>query len=198
MSINPIFFDDLENKLKKNLKNFYTSYKDILYIDEDFYQNSINGKHFIIDYMEKYRNLFSEKIKIPEPESGISIDEIFTVYFILYSRVTNSDKFITQILNFILLFREFINTIGWDFYKKNMILEFSKEEIKSDFFSGNDFINFLPDFVNDFLSCFSKIDENKFGFYDNPLELEDLCLNFFNWLYNNNFTNLKISRARWY
>lgn len=210
MSISSNFFDHLENKLQKIIKEFYLIYKDKLFLTENPNEKNIfelnlseknlnnsqgNCQHIFIEFLKKYKVLFSQKITIPSPHSGINIDEIFTIYIILFSRVTNSEKLLEKILWFILLFREFINSIGWDFYERNMLREFEKIQKNLKLFSQNDFIDYLPDFINEFLDQFLFIDENKFGFSENLSEIEDLAINFFNWLFNNNFTNLKISKV---
>jgi hypothetical protein len=197
--LNKNFFEELKIKLQKYIHNFYDINKKKLFINDDFFQKIKNGEHNFMIFLEKYKNLFSKGIEIPKPDSGIIIDEIFLVYFILIYRVANYEILIEKILNFILLFREFINCTGWDFYEKNMILndlyyeDIEINKIKSNCFSENNFIDYLPDFINDFIQDFLNIDEDKFGFNENFKEIEDLSMNFFEWLYNNNFTNLKIS-----
>ena len=148
--------------------------------------------------MEKLKIEFSKQIKIPNfiqsKNNNFSIINIFAIYFILLSKIISNDfEIIDELNKFFLLFREYLNLVGWEMvekYNSSQIESFQLEKIFE--FTEYNFISFLPDFLDNFLRIFIFLPDfemkKDFDYYS------DIALNFSNWLYTNNLTNLKLKQ----
>lgn len=146
---------------------------------EDYF-NSFNNFDSIKDYFNFNDNDF------------LTIDDIFAAYFILLSRIIKSFPkiYIEEINKFFLLFREFLNLTGWEYLEKfkRYKLEFYENDENFEFTQFN-FIRFIPDFIEKFLTVFLKIPDFQLTF--DTLFYSGIALNFCKYLYNENLTNLK-------
>jgi len=186
--INFSFSNFLLTKMKMILEKIYKYENSIFFINKEYNLNS----HIFIEYLEKYKLIFSNKIFIPPAQLNLSIDEILVVYFILFSKVINDNTLIEIAALFIILFREYLNIYGFDFFKN-----FKKfglfEEIKSALlFTQNPFIHYIPDLAEEFVYIFLQIPEVTLIVGDLE-KLESLCKNLCNWLFVNELSNLKLT-----
>ena len=182
--INFEFTNKLIALTKKTLTNIFKSEESIFYLDSSDLEN-----HIFLQYLDKYKILFSNKIFIPPSQLFLSIDEILMVYFILFSKVTVENKLIELAITFIIYFREYINIYGWGFYEGYIKHGLFERENKQKTFSENSFIQYIPDLAYDFIIIFLKIP--NLNSVDNIIHIEDICKNFCNWLFVNDLSNLK-------
>ena len=177
--------------IKNIFMNLYLQYKDELFnkindIEEiDFYQ-------FLIDNWEKDINNLQNKsyfsmMNCPKAESIVnkpSIDEVFFIFIKYLSNKINEDYF-SFVINYIIIFREFINK-----EKKESINEKFLTDNKREYTQLYD-SEIIPDLFNDFL-----IDFMEFNNYFNldKKEVIQLTENFGFWLYLEGYTNSYISK----
>ena len=163
-------------KLVEKVFNFIYlgPYKDKLFSRPNTYQ-----ENYILNSLVKNEKI-SEKVK-----NERSCDEVFYEYLSIFKNKAN-EKYLTLILEFILLFRE-----CYDISKnKNVPME-KKQQITN-------IINpeGLPDLCNEFYTEF--LDSNNFfGIYDpdERNEIIDIIQHFCIWLFKNEYTKSKLSLA---
>ena len=152
-----------------------------------------NFKKKIKEYDKIYEHPFLGKFLLSKHERNINIenekeicDNVFMHYLNKISLNVNPNYFIKLIV-FVTLFREFIN-ISKRIYLYNQNEEFNifENEYTANH-SAEDIPFFCNDFINNFLDC-----ENKLFNFDKQ-ESIDLTQNFCNWIYDNDFTTLKLS-----
>ena len=152
-----------------------------------------NFKKKIKEYDKIYEHPFLGKFLLSKHERNINIenekeicDNVFMHYLNKMSLNVNPNYFIKLIV-FVTLFREFIN-ISKRIYLYNQNEEFNifENEYTANH-SAEDIPFFCNDFINNFLDC-----ENKLFNFDKQ-ESIDLTQNFCNWIYDNDFTTLKLS-----
>lgn len=179
------FSEYLIKMMKTILEKIYKSENSL------FYNSQANVEsHIYLEYLEKYKIIFSNKIFIPPAGLKLSIDEILIVYFILFSKVTNEEKLVQTAATFIIYFREYLNIHGWDFYRHFIKFGLFESNNKKSF-SQNNFIQFIPDLAEDFILTFIKIPELNL-LCENLENLEHLCKNLCNWLFVNELSNMKL------
>jgi rubrerythrin len=208
-TVNFEFSEFLISLMKKIIEKIYFSENSLFYKADGF----TTENHIFIQYLEKYKLVFAEKILIPSVQSNLSIDEILIVYFILFAKVSNEDKLIEHAAIFLIYFREYLNLHGFNYY--SYFIKFRLIEINIDNFSNNanfdynnsdnqnslknqkpiftqnPFIQYIPDLAEDFIFSFMKISDMTalFGDLEN---MEALCKNLCNWIFINELSNLKL------
>jgi hypothetical protein len=172
---------------KNVLEKFLSNPNCILYRNSfDYTQH--RGYKILKEILEKGE---CTNIEIPKSEEHPSIDKIFIIYLVYFSKVTRDSRMVELITQFIILFREHINIVGPE-YKKS----FQKFGIKLDFNPSSPYTSFndcfdVPNYINDFISVFINMKGLNFEYKVN--EILDISQNFCNWLFVNKFTNFKIA-----
>jgi hypothetical protein len=122
--------------------------------------------------------------------SSPTIDDVFTAYMINFHKITREKGLIGTVVAFCILLREFLNNVGFDYIKK-----FSEHNVNMDYKFTGSFCSInspelIPDYINEFIEVFVNVD----SFFNIEKKLL-LCIseNFCNWLFVNDFTNLKLS-----
>jgi hypothetical protein len=133
-----------------------------------------------------------EKIKIPNlTDKETTIDNILAIYSILIIEVTRGKYFIDIVVQFVFLFREYLNLFGWDHFRYlNQYGLYDNIIIEGEFCTKCN-CEEIPNLVNDFICHFLELDEN---FTTNKREIIDITQNFCNWLYIYGLTNYKLSK----
>lgn len=166
------------------LRNFYTNTNCIL-----FQQNFNESEHVGIQILKKMQERKVEKILVPHPDTHPCIDEILIIYLVYFVKITQDQLFIDMVIKFVILLREYINVVGWDYKKK-----FRDFGIKMRYKCQGPYTLYngceeIPDYINNFVSIFMQMDPT---FHIESDQLLDLCKNFCNWLFVNNLTSFKI------
>jgi hypothetical protein len=167
---------------KSQVKRIFKNENSILY---DNYFNV--DDHEGVKILEKLKNLNEFQLEIPRKD--MSIDKILILYLLYFARVAEDRQHVEAVTIFVILIREHLNVVGWDFKKK-----FHDFGIPSDYtfdseFTQKNFSDVIPEFVNEFNSVFLTMDET-FSLCED--QSNDLTKNFCNWLLVNNLTGLKI------
>jgi hypothetical protein len=118
-----------------------------------------------------------------------NIDDILATYMICFLKITKDESLLGIVVTFCILFREYLNTVGWD--HKRRFHQFDVDigyNYKGSFCSLND-SEYIPDLINDFVAVFMNMDP-LFKIDEKILVL--ICDNFCNWLFVNHFTGLKL------
>jgi len=177
-----------------NLMFFYRPDYHKLKTNEKFY--SLKNKFFDLypKYFEQFKDFsYLNDHKNFNESEFLNIDDIFAIYFILLGRVIKGfpNIYIKEINKFFLLFREFLNTFGWEFIEKyrKFKLEFYEYKNNKEFTQYN-FIRYIPDFVENFYSIFLNIE--NFGLVFEMCFYKGILLNFCKYILNCGFTSLKI------
>lgn len=194
----------IEKKFTKKLINLTLQNLFFFYHSEPssclYNKKLILEEHPFIKSLKKYQIIFSNGINSQinglgnDRESGdmSSIDDIFMEYFILVSRVINrQESLINDFNRFFILFREYLNLDGWDSlfrYLNHEIEDNNSKEYPE--FTQNNYICYIPDFVEKFLTVFMMIPD--FLKENNIDDYRDIASNFCNFLHVNDFTNLKV------
>lgn len=170
----------------RHLENIFKNENCIL-----FKENYDIIQHKGLSIINKFKEGSADKIIIPDAKTKPCIDEIMIIYLIYFIKVTRSDTLVDQVVKFIILLREYINLIGWDY--KKLFMEY---DVKVDFNYKGAYTSYnsceeIPDFINDFISIFIEMDYVFFKIEEKYLF--DLSKNFCNWLFVNNMTSFKIS-----
>lgn len=130
------------------------------------------------------------QVKIPKPnDSRNSIDNILSIYLILFLEVTKDRFFLDLLVKFVFLFRNYLNLSGWDhnkFLHEYGLLD--KFEKRGEYCANNN-CEQVPELINDFVSTFIELDPSFAG---ELKDLTDITQNFCYWLYINSFTNFKL------
>jgi hypothetical protein len=98
-------------------------------------------------------------------------------------------------LTFSILIREYLNIVGWDYKKKYVKFGINIQFDYTGEFTQKNNCEDIPDLINDFVSCFIALDDNKFNL--NMEEFVDIVRNFCNWLFVNDLTSYKITENDW-
>jgi hypothetical protein len=170
----------------ENILNELYNNKNCILFKKSYDSKSHKGYQILKSIRERNPN----RLDIPKAELKPCIDEILIIYLIYFSKVARDSKMIEMVTKFVILLREHINIIGWDYKKK--FVEFGVKvdfNYKGAYTSYND-CHEIPDFVNDFISVFICLDGIDFNF--EMKDILDICQNFCNWLFVNNLTNFKI------
>lgn len=187
--INFEFSDFLIRKMKETFGAIYKNRASFLYsekLDID--------SHVFLEFLEKYKIIFSNKIFIPPASLKLSIDEILIIYYILFSKVTNDEGLVETATIFIVYFREYLNIYGWFSFRYFLKFEVFGKLENEKIFTANNFIQFIPDFADNFINAFIRIPGIISIFQnDEQIEnLENLCKNLCHWLFVNELSNLKL------
>ncbi len=189
-------YSEIENS-KKDLKahiirivETYKSHVTRLYENKNsiLFQHDFNLDHHEgVKILEKILKLNDFRLEVPTKE--MSIDKILILYLLYFVRVVDDPQLVEIVTSFVILMREHLNIVGWDYKKK--YYEFG---IPTDYTTDCDFTQKnccedIPEFVNEFNSVFLKMEEPLLLPED---ESHDLTKNFCNWLFVNNITSLKI------
>lgn len=179
----------------ENLKFVYKSRDSCLY-NPDMQID----QHTFIQYLDKYQKIFSNETnlqefianKMKDIDENFSIDDIFIIYFVGLCKVIERNRDTIYILNrFLILFHEYLNLVGWDLLRLYKNFQIENYSVKCGYeFTQHNFISYIPDFINDFISVFLSIPD--FQANNNMDAYKDFSINFCNYLYNNKLTNLKI------
>lgn len=188
--------EDTVNNYTETIKYIIIQYKkkfDALIKNEksSVYNPEANlNKNYIYNFLLKVLETNPTSIETPKHTTQPCIDHILVVYLIHFCKVTNVDLLIDLAITFVILLREYLNVVGWDyrakFFMNGVKVTYNRIGEYTSYCSSED----IPDHINDFLSVFIEMDENKFGLLEK--ELLDITQNFCNWLFVNNFTNFKI------
>lgn len=176
----------LIKKFIKCLEELFSNPNSVLY-NNDFTLDSHEG--LLILKCMQLKN--SDKINFNDPNVKPCIDDILIVYVLNFCKVAREDNVLEWVIKFVLLIREYLNIVGWDY--KRLFNDF---KVKVDFnrkgsYTMHNDAQEIPDLINEFISVFIEIDENLFGF--ELKKLLDLTDNFCNWLFVNNLTSFKIT-----
>jgi hypothetical protein len=152
-------------------------------------QNFNEDSHVGVRMLTKVQEARTSRLLVPDPASLPCIDEILVIYLIYFVKVTQDQCLIDMVVNFVILLREHINLVGWDYKRR-----FRELGIKVGFNYQGPYTLFntceeVPDFVNDFVSVFVPLDS---AFSMGEKEILDLTKNFCNWLFVNSLTSFKI------
>ena len=152
-----------------------------------------NIKKQMNEYHKIYEHPFLGKFLLSKHDRNMKIeneneicDNVFMDYLNKMSLNVNPNYFIKLIV-FVTLFREFIN-ISKRIYLYNQNEEFNIFENE---YTANHSAEDIPFFCNDFINNFLDCEKNLFNF--DKAESIDLSQNFCNWMYDNDFTTLKLS-----
>ena len=154
-----------------------------------------NSKKKMNEYHKIYEHSFLVQFLFNKHQRNLKIeneneicDNIFMDYLNKMSLHVNPNYFIKLIV-FITLFREFIN-ISHRIYlnNKNELLNSSRYDNE---YTTNNCAEEIPIFCNDFINHFLDCEIGLFNF--EKKEAIDLTQNFCNWIYDNDFTSLKLS-----
>ena len=103
-------------------------------------------------------------------------------------------NYFVKLITFITLFREFINISNrknlMNDIDEDLFVQYKKYKMESEYTSCN-CAEEITDYCNDFINNFLESDINLFNF--NKIESIDLTQNFCSWIYDNNFTTLRLS-----
>ena len=183
---------DFENCIKGAFNIIYNSN------NKEIKERNIKKK--MNDYQKVYEHPFLGKFILSKHDRNIKnnnenevSDIVFMHYLNKMSLYVNPNYFIKLIV-FVTLFREFINISNrkdsnYD-NENNYYIQFINYKIEPEYTtykSAEEIPNFSNDFINNFLEC----DNNLFNF--NKIESIDLTQNLCYWMYDNNFTTLKLS-----
>lgn len=141
----------------------------IFYKDKLIFQYTNLEDYSLIIYLKKY--IYQENTELDV--TNFKCDDIFSHYIILVSKTTNLEYFQT-VCKLIILLREYINILKNDFN-----------------YTRNNFIDNIPEIINEFVSEFLDFDNSLWGLIKE--DIIDLILNFCQWLLEYNYTTLKIS-----
>ena len=154
-----------------------------------------NIKKQMNEYHKIYEHPFLGKFLLSKHDRNMKIeneneicDNVFMDYLNKMSLNVNPNYFIKLIV-FVTLFREFINISNRnDLSNQNEQSNFLRYENEYTTYNcAEDIPIFCNDFINNFLDC----EKNLFNF--DKAESIDLSQNFCNWMYDNDFTTLKLS-----
>ena len=180
----PKLLDHVIKIYKNTLEKIFSNKNCIL-----FQKNFVNENHVGVKILKKIKEAQIIKLMVPDATLNPIIDEILIIYLIYFVKVTQDQNLTDMVVKFVILIREHINIVGWDYKKK-----FKEFRIRVSYNNKGPYTLFnsceeVPDFVNEFVSVFIALDAN-FSFELN--ELLDLTKNFCNWLFVNNLTSFKI------
>ena len=185
--------DDNEEKVnldtvKQNILNFFGQYKNKLFKDIDnienypFYQliiNNWNNKNHDFPIECFSDNIRNDNINTSNKYNSPPLEQIFFLYLKELSNKTNKTYFLL-VNQFILLFRECINSIKKDQVKEELKTDKAKEY--SQIFSAEG----IPESCNDFFLEFMQ-PNNYYGLTEK--ELIEIAQHFCFWLYLNKYTH---------
>ena len=117
-------------------------------------------------------------------DENSNCDVIFYYYIFKVSRYARPEVFI-RVLQFVILYREFVNYIYRD-RVKTKLFETQQYEY-TEVFNPED----IPDISNEFITEFLDVDNELFDYQRD--EALDLTQNFCQWLYDNNYTCSKLT-----
>ena len=183
----------LEEKKMRIYNSFFKDEKRCRHFNEvitDNYEKLVNIVFFLI-YQDNSPKKFFKCLKEPKENPILNnlinkkqlffpiCDDIFSEYLMNIRKFTNEKYFIFA-LQFILIFREFINL--------KMIKESKYSNIE---YTSLENANYIPDFCNDFFSNY--LTENYFGYNNGDiLELIELIQHFCRWLLIKHYSFIKI------
>ena len=129
-------------------------------------------------------NLVSKNDVLDKTKNGKTCDEVFTEYLSNFMNKTN-EKYFLFMIKFVLLFRE-----CYDLSENKDKKEHEKKAVTNILSPKN-----LPVLCNDFYCDFLELND-FFGMNDDEkLEIIEIIQHFCTWLFNNNYTNSKLSLA---
>ena len=182
---------DFENCIKEAFNNIYNSNIEI---------KERNMRKKMIDYQNIYEHPFLGKFILSKHDRNMKIineNEISDIVFMYYLNKMSlyvNPKYFIKLIIFVTLFREFVNISNRKkinlYNEKDNSIQYINYKIEPEYTSYN-CAEEIPDFCNDFINDFLECDINLFNF--NRIESINLTQNFCNWMYDNNFTTLKIS-----
>lgn len=194
-------FDDNSVNLRTIIDKVIKEYEKLctkfyLNTNSTFYKPNYNYETDSFQKLLKfYQNHNLGKITIPKStqEAKVKIDNLLAIYIIILIEVTHDNDLFDHILEFVFLFKEYLNIIGWDhminLYKFGLYENLS---VLGEFCSTFN-CEEIPELVNDFVLYFLDIED---GMTKNKKELIDITQNFCYWLYINGHTNYKMIRLR--
>ena len=157
-----------------------------------------NIKKKMIEYQKVYEHPFLGKFLLSKHDRNLKInneyeisDIVFMDYLNKMSLFVNPIYFVKLII-FVTLFREFVNISNRKYLinEDEFFIQYKKYKIEPEYTSCN-CAEEIPDFCNDFINNFLESDKKLFNF--NKEESIDLTQNFCSWMYDNNFTTLRLS-----
>ena len=135
-----------QNIFNKNIDLNLENTKSNIFFDRSLNSNSDNK------ISVNSNNLPNEIIKVYVNES---IDEIFIIYFVYFSRIIKYDeKLINEVIKILILFREYLNIKSVVINYIENIIKYNIEKfhiIPEKKFTEYNYIRFIPDFVEEFL-----------------------------------------------
>lgn len=157
-----------------------------------FYKPNYNYKdHSFIKLLKVYQDLYvsEEELILKENLNDLTIMNALASYSLLLLETSNNNGFCNLLVNFVILLIEYLNMYGWDHF-----INEKKYGIKYQIKKHEEFCKIvdcreIPDFIDEFLSIFMKMDERYIKFVN---EFTDLGENFCLWLLNNEYTNYKL------
>ena len=172
----------------------------IIYDKSNYQIRERNNKKKMIEYQKVYEHPFLGKFLVNKHDRNKKIyneyeisDKVFMHYLNKMSLYVNPNYFV-KLITFITLFREFINISNrknlMNDIDEDLFVQYKKYKMESEYTSCN-CAEEIPDYCNDFINNFLESDINLFNF--NKIESIDLTQNFCSWIYDNNFTTLRLS-----
>ncbi len=170
----------------------------IIYDNSNSQIKERNIKKKMIEYQKVYEHPFLGKFLLSKHDRNLKInneyeisDIVFMDYLNKMSLFVNPIYFVKLII-FVTLFREFVNISNRKYLinEDEFFIQYKKYKIEPEYTSCN-CAEEIPDFCNDFINNFLESDKKLFNF--NKEESIDLTQNFCSWMYDNNFTTLRLS-----
>jgi len=167
------------------LEEFYLNPKSVIY-NEKFSMDSYG----LIKHVQNFRNCKNNKVLIPKHKSS-SVDLVLVTYLFLIVAVSVDEVFITNVIKFIVLLREYLNMSGWEHKKYLQSYGILNNYVITGEYSTTNSADEIPELFDDFVEIFLGLDE------DNIWQIErkniiDLIENLSNWMYINELTNFKL------
>ena len=174
--------DEKKNKLLQNKKNWNYKIKNLYKTNLKSNENDISEN-----------NIY--KTDMVESTDFYCLDEIIVDYFVLISKSAEDETFLDTIVLFFVLFREYVNIVGWDFKMSYFNFEICEKNFKNEYYSTCNDAEDVPEFINEFFKIFFQMEIFKdfFSEYLNE-KFFDIVKNFCSWLYINKYTRLRILR----
>lgn len=154
---------------------------------ENFNVNNFEGNKILKTIQTKgiktFQILQNKKVKI-------CIDDVLIIYLLNFSKLQQEETFTETVIKFVILLREYLNLVGWDYIQKFSDFGVNMDFNKKGSFTLHNGCHEIPDLINDFLSVFLWLDEKCFN-----LEMSKIIYlteNFCNFLFVNELTNFKL------
>ena len=173
------------NLIEEQLINIFKKYKIKLFFTIENIQNYSFYKLIINNWDKENPDLEKESLngihelnEIPKKIKKTNLDGIFFIYLKEVSKITNINYFYF-ILEFIIIFREYINELRNNYIYKEIQTE--NKKYYTEIYNAESVPNICNDFFNIFLEKYNfTLDEN---------ELMEIIQHFCYWLYKNHFSS---------